>query len=139
MMSVDESDFLGKGWAFPPSFVRGSNSVKMVSKEEDIRQSLGILLSTSVGERFLQPAYGCNLHDFLFESLDGSLKRYLEDLIETAILFYEPRIKLEKISIHDKSEEGLILFELHYLIRTTNTRTNYVYPFYIKEGTEIRL
>lgn len=138
-MSTTELDFLGKGWAFPPSFVRGSNTVSMVSKEEDIRQSLGILLSTSLGERFLQPTYGCNLHDYLFESLNASMKRYLEDLIETAILFHEPRIKLDKIIMHPKPVEGLILFELHYWIRMTNSRTNYVYPFYLKEGTDLKL
>ncbi len=136
-MDVNEMDFLGKGWAFPPEFVRGSNSVVMVSKETDIEQSLEILLSTSLGERFLQPTYGCNLHDYLFESLDEAMKRFLQDLIETAILYHEPRIKLIKINTRTRAEEGLILFELEYWIRTTNTRTNYVYPFYIKEGTDL--
>ncbi len=137
-MGVSESDFLGKGWAFPPSFVRGANTVAMVSKEEDIRQSLGILLSTSLGERFLQPTYGCNLHDYIFESMDSAMQRFLEDLIETAILFHEPRIKLDKINTITDPNEGRILFELHYWIRTTNTRTNYVYPFYTKEGTDLK-
>jgi uncharacterized protein len=139
-MSPSEQDFLGKGWAFPPSFVRGPDTVSMVSQEEDIEQSLQILLSTTLGERFLAPTYGCNLHDYLFESLDAGTQRFLEDLIETAVLFHEPRIKLDKINmVVPDSREGPILFELDYCIKTTNTRTNYVYPFYKSEGTDLRL
>jgi phage baseplate assembly protein W len=136
-MTIHETDFLGQGWAFPPSFSRGANTADMVSKQEDINQSLGILLSTSLGERFLQPTYGCNLHDYLFESLDDSMKSFLEDLIRTAILLHEPRIKLERIEMLTKPLEGLILFEIYYWIRTTNTRTNFVYPFYFTEGTDL--
>lgn len=136
-MATHETDFLGQGWAFPPSFSRGANATDMVSKQEDIKQSLEILLSTSLGERFLQPTYGCNLHDYLFESLDDSMKSFLEDLIHTAILLHEPRIKLERIEMLVKPTEGLILFEIYYWIRTTNTRTNYVYPFYFNEGTDL--
>jgi phage baseplate assembly protein W len=138
-MSKNEKDFLGRGWAFPPSFIRGPDTVSMVSREEDIEQSLEILLSTTLGERFLQPSYGCNLHDYLFESLDASMQRFLEDLIETAILFHEPRIKLDKINMVPEPTKGRILFELHYWVKTTNSRTNYVYPFYKKEGTDLRL
>ncbi len=138
-MGVNESDFLGTGWAFPPQFVKGSNSVKMVTKEDDIKQSLQILLSTSLGERFLRPDYGCELHDYLFEPLNRSMKSYLEDLIKTAILRHEPRIKFEKLEMTTNDNEGLILFELFYWIRTTNTRGNYVYPFYINEGTDLSL
>ncbi len=136
-MAIHETDFLGRGWAFPPSFNQGTNGADLVSKEEDIEQSLEILLSTSLGERFLQPTYGCNLHDYLFESLDNSMKSFLEVLIRTAILLHEPRIKLERIEMQHRSAEGLILFEIHYWIRTTNTRTNYVHPFYLNEGTDL--
>ena len=137
-MATHESDFLGQGWAFPPSFSRLENQVDMVAKEEDIEQSLQILLSTSFGERFLQPTYGCDLHNYLFDSLDDSMMGYLEDLVRTAILLHEPRVKLDRIEMLHQASEGLILFEIHYWIRTTNTRTNYVYPFYLNEGTDLK-
>jgi hypothetical protein len=136
-MGVDNSNFLGKGWGFPPAFARGPNSVRIVEKEEDIRQSLEILLSTSLGERFLHPDYGCDFHDFLFDSFDESMKRYFEDLIETAILLHEPRIKPDKIEMNFKPMKALIIFNIYYWIKTTNSRSNYVYPFHLKEGTDI--
>jgi len=53
--------FLGTGWSFPPEFDPVSGSVVLVSNEKDIGESLDILLSTSLGERVMQPRYGCNL------------------------------------------------------------------------------
>jgi phage baseplate assembly protein W len=138
-MTLHETDFLGKGWGFPPSFDRGLNANVMVAKEDDIAQSLEILLSTSLGERFLQPTYGCNLRDYLFEPMNRSMTSFLEELVRTAILMHEPRIKFESLGMTPKPENGLIVFDVHYVIRTTNTRTNHVFPFYINEGTDLKL
>jgi hypothetical protein len=33
--------------------------------------------------------------------------------------------------------EGVVLIEVDYVVRTTNSRQNYVYPYYINEGTDI--
>lgn len=45
---VDSSKaYLGTGWGFPPTFAN-SGEVELVSAEEDICQSLYILLSTSL-------------------------------------------------------------------------------------------
>ncbi len=59
-MEKSES-FLGTGWSFPPTFTNVSGDVVMTSDVEDILASLHILLSTSIGERLMQPTYGCNL------------------------------------------------------------------------------
>ena len=93
------NSFLGTGWAFQPQFNLNSASVEMVSAEQDINQSLNILLSTSLGERVMQPKYGCNLEDFLFEPLNSSVIGYIKDLVTNSILFYEPRIIAEKIQV----------------------------------------
>ena len=60
MAEKQDKRFLGTGWAFPPEFHRYGEQagVKLVSEEEDIRESLGILLSTRPGERIMQPGYG---------------------------------------------------------------------------------
>ncbi len=132
------TSFLGTGWNFPPYFERGDNSVRMITEEEDIRQSLEILLGTSCGERFLRPDFGCNLRDYLFEPLDTGLKTYIEDLINVAILYYEPRIKFLSIEVTPVLADNLLEINIHYIIKSTNTRSNYVYPFYLNEGTELK-
>ena len=72
-MITSHNSFLGTGWSFPPTFDRESGQVEMVSDLADISQSLDILLSTSLGERVMVPDYGCNLDDYMFESLNNSL------------------------------------------------------------------
>ncbi|MDQ6969600.1 MAG: GPW/gp25 family protein [Mariprofundus sp.] len=132
-----EIPFLGTGWGFPPSFSKATRSVALISDEQDINSSLEILLSTSLGERVMQPSYGCDLKQLLFEPLNTSLKTYIKDLIKTAILYFEARIKLDNIILLDKQLEGLLEIKLEYTVRATNSRYNYVYPFYINEGTNI--
>ena len=136
-MSIDKT-FLGTGWSFPPEFQGQAKAVKMVSDEEDIRHSLWILLSTAPGERTMQPAYGCGLRTLVFESISASVCTEMQDMIERAILFFEPRITLDRIVVcSERITQGLIEIELTYTIRTTNTRSNMVYPFYFLEGTNL--
>lgn len=129
------TSFLGTGWSFPPEFSKTTQEVKMISDEEDIQNSLEVLLSTKVGERLMQPGYGCNMDALLFEPINLSLQTYMKDLVSTAILYYEPRIKPEDVKLSAGDADGIVLIEVDYIIRTTNTRHNLVYPFYIGEGT----
>ena len=131
-------DFLGTGWAFPPEFDNETSEVKLVSNTEDIEQSLNILLTTSLGERVLQPQYGCNLADYLFESLNSTLIGYIKDRVHNAIIFYESRIQVEKIDVtpDDSPEllEGHFTISIAYVVPETNSRFNYVYDYYENEA-----
>ncbi len=134
-----DTSFLGTGWSFPPEFSK-RGKVSMVSAEEDIRQSLLILLSTSPGGRVMQPSVGCGLKHHVYENIDESTITLLKDLITRAILFFEPRVKLEMIlSDISESYEGKINFTIVYRVISTNTRHNIVYPFYLREGTDVQL
>lgn len=140
-MAFDQqNDFLGKGWSFPPTFNRTLRSLEMTEKIEDIEKSLQILLTTAIGERIMQPRYGCNMEDLVFESLDTGTRTIITDKIKTAILFFEPRIKAEKIELNDsKGQEGEITVHVEYSVPSTNSRYNFVFPFYRNEGTELNL
>ena len=130
--------FLGTGWAFPPAFDMKSGTVKLVSNEDDINESLNILLSTSLGERVMQPEYGCNLVDYLFEPLSSSMIGFIKDRVEKAILIYEPRIIADKIEVTDDGSfdliEGKFIISVEYTIPGTNSRFNYVYDYYKNEA-----
>jgi len=135
---MENQSFLGRGWSFPPEFNREAKAVKMLEDDEDIRSSLQILLSTRLGERVMVPGYGCNLDELLFSPLNLTLKTYVIDLIKTAILYYEPRIDVKKIDIDPADElNGVLLINIDYTIRATNSRMNMVYPFYKEEGNEL--
>lgn len=133
-----EQDFLGIGWSFPPEFKESTKAVIMLTDENDIKSSLEILLSTKIGERIMQPKYGCNMDELLFNPLNRTLKTFVSELIKTAILYHEPRIDVEKIDItkgDDLSGELLVLID--FKVRATNSRINMVYPFYKQEGTNL--
>ena len=98
---------------------------------------MAILLGTIPGERFLHPNYGCDIRELSFESLSLTLRTKLADKIKTAILLFEPRIELEQTEFEQAINEGVVFIHLIYRIKTTNSRTNMVYPFYIKEGTDL--
>lgn len=133
----DKSQFIGTGWAFPPSFDQATGGTVMSTGYEDIGGSLHILLSTTLGERVMRPDYGCNLRDYVFSPLNTSMEAYIRKLVEDAIIYYEPRITLEKLGVEFRDTEGLLLITIDYMIDATNSRANYVYPYYIKEGTNI--
>lgn len=132
---ADESDFLGTGWAFPPTFEPSRAGTRTVSGVEDIDESLRILLSTRIGERVMQPTYGSDLTRQLFEPMNASLLTYVADVVRTAIVYHEPRIKLERVKIQPHQAEGRLDVVLDYLVRTTNTRYNTVFPFYLTESS----
>lgn len=132
--------FLGRGWSFPPAFSRVTPGVAMLEAELDIASSLEILLTTAQGERVMLPQYGCNLDELIFEDLDTRMKTLMADKIESAILYHEPRITLESVQLNDSSEwEGIVLIEVTYQVKATNSRFNFVYPYYRLEGTDINL
>jgi len=135
-MELDNS-FLGRGWSFPPVFDRNAG-VQMLDGEADIQSSLQILLSTRIGERLMQPEYGCNTDTMLFEAMNTSFQTFMEKQIEKAILSDEPRIDLKNIDlVTQNAVDGVILIVVDYVVRATNTRTNLVFPFYKTEGNII--
>jgi phage baseplate assembly protein W len=131
--------FLGTGWSFPPEFVPAEDrsAAALVSGQTDIEQSLGILLSTLPGERVMQPRYGCDLTPLLFDALTTSLITDITDRVVTSILYFEPRIILDNVRVTpDDALNGRILIEVSYRISATNSRHNFVFPFYKVEASE---
>jgi phage baseplate assembly protein W len=129
--------FLGIGWAFPPAFVDG-HGAQMAIGEEDIRQSLEILLSTAPGERIFNFEYGADIRRWVFEKMDLSTKTLITEEIKHAVLHFEPRIDVENVDVEIKDpQSGILWINLEYRIRQTNSRSNMVYPFYYTEGTNL--
>jgi phage baseplate assembly protein W len=126
-----EKSFLGTGWSFPPTFSRAARSVVMVSDETDIRESLWILFSTSLGERIMLPQYGSQLWRMVFRGINTTLITEIQEMIAQAILYWEPRITVDDIAVTSSdSVHGLLEITVDYTIRKTNVRSNLVYPFY---------
>jgi uncharacterized protein len=135
--NINESDFLGRGWSFPPTFNIRRRSVEMLSGEEDILSSLQILFTTGLGERIMRSAYGSKVPNMVFEPLNSGERAFLKRHITDSINLYEPRIIPIDVRVDMDYLEGKVTITVDYKVISTNNRRNFVYPFYIIEGTEV--
>ncbi len=137
-MENRKQTFLGTGWSFPPTFSRVFYGVEMTADLEDIKRSLDILFSTKPMERVMQPRYGSNLIDFVYEPMNIATTTAMEKIIKDAVTLNEPRIIVDGVEFKFDNEEGKVVIDIINLrVISTNTRYNYVYPYYLVEATNL--
>jgi len=127
-------EFLGTGWSFPvETDERGD--VELSSADEDIKESIRIILGTAKGERLMRPEFGCDIHKHVFSAATPATLNLIESSVREALVRWEPRIDIESVEARTDDEEPTkVLIEIEYQVRTTNSLANMVYPFYITEG-----
>lgn len=127
-------DFLGKGWKFPVK-TGLDGRIAMSQYEEDIKESIWIIIGTAKGERVMRPDFGCGIHDLVFAPINTATVTLIENSVREALTLWEPRIELISVEASTKkANEGELPVSIDYRVRTTNNRVNLVYPFYLKEG-----
>jgi phage baseplate assembly protein W len=131
---VMAKEFLGVGWTYPVR-ARLNGDIAMSQFEDDIREAILIILGTAKGERVMRPDFGCGIHDLVFAPINTATITLVENSVREALTVYEPRIELIKVeALSDRAEEGKLLVNIDYRVRSTNNRFNLVFPFYLKEG-----
>ncbi|ERR1700744_857672 len=136
MATIDQS-FLGTGWSFPPTFHRDSVTLDMLVNEADVRSSIEIIVSTITGERVMLPTFGCNLQPHVFDAMNPPNVAMIQKIVNDALVYNEPRIIVNSVTGTPDENGGVLNLDIQYTIITTNTRYNYVYPFYFNEATNI--
>jgi phage baseplate assembly protein W len=127
-------DFLGRGWKFPVN-VRSAGKILMSEHEEDIKEAIWIVLSTSKGERVMRPDFGCGIYEFVFAVVNTATMGLIEASVREALTLWEPRIELVNVNVSvGKADEGKLLIGIDYRVRSTNNEFNLVFPFYLEEG-----
>jgi phage baseplate assembly protein W len=130
--SSDVSDkFIGAGW--PLRLPEGPTEIKTTSGNDHISQSIWIILGTAPGERVMRPDFGCGIHDLVFAVNNASTIGQITSLVQQALTRWEPRIDVLQVGVTpDGANPTLLLIEIGYRVRTTNSRFNLVYPFYLE-------
>jgi len=127
-----QKDFLGVGLGFPLRTEKGK--ISWSEYEESIRESILIILRTGRGERVMRPDFGCGLKELVFSANDSSTASLVIYYVEEALKKWEPRIELLNVDASPDKEEGNLLnINIEYKIISTNTRYNFVYPFYLEK------
>ena len=83
------------------------------------------------------PEFGAGLRRFVFEPSSAATWRAMEQAVQQALTDWEPRINVETVTvIPDAVEPNLLLIEIDFVVRATDTSYNRVYPFYLLAGGE---
>jgi phage baseplate assembly protein W len=138
------TDFLGTGWAFPLR-VDDDGTVELSKYEENIKESIRIILGTAKGERQMRPDFGCGIHELVFARNDHATAGMAAYHVEQALIRWEPRIELIKVEASPgiEIENGALsasdrlMVSIDYRVIATNSIFNLVYPFYLTEGVGV--
>ncbi len=101
---IDEGRLLGRGVHFPPR-IDAEGRWAWSSGEENIRQSIRILLQTEPLERLMLPEFGGGLKKMLFRPNTASTHRLMEEIITNALKRWEPRIVLNAVDIQPDPDD----------------------------------
>ncbi len=109
----------GKSLAFPPRV--GANGRMLWSEGEDnIRESIAIILKTMQRERVQLPGFGANLGRYLFESNNAATHARIARDVEIALGQWEPRIALEDLAVDaNAADSGNAIVTISYRLVAT--------------------
>ena len=125
-------EFLGRGWNFPIE-LDGKGQIAEAYEDDKVRQAIEIILRTSPGERMMHPDFGCGIHELVFDMISDDLLGRVVNEVSGALAKWEPRIDVLRVdSRQDANDPTRLLIEVDYRVRSTNSRFNLVFPFYVQ-------
>jgi phage baseplate assembly protein W len=102
------------------------------SGDDNVEQSLKILLMTALGQRVMRIDFGSKAPTLVFSPGSVQCLGILESTVRDAVRDWEPRIDLEEVRAEpDLDDDSRITVNIGYRVRKTNTRNNLVFPFYL--------
>lgn len=126
--------FLGTGLHFPIIVDEVTGRMQESAYEENIKESIYLIIMTRKGERMMRPDFGCDIHRYMFDTVDYTTLNRMKCAVEEALIRWEPRITDVKVEIADMvQEKNAVQIEITYKVRTTNSPYNLVFPFYLEE------
>jgi len=128
------NEFIGKGWQFPV-LPGPTGGLAWSEGDDNVEQSLRLLLLTRVGERVMRGGFGSRLGELVFRPGSAQNLRAIEREVARVILAAEPRVEVLGVTVEaDTVDATRITVGLSYRVRRTNTRESLVFPFYLLRG-----
>lgn len=129
--------FIGSGFNFPLK-VSPNGSVAVSEDEENVEQSIKIILGTAKGERLYRATFGCAIHDLVFHPNNRVTAARVEAAVKDSLARFEPRIRdVEVEAGPDEFEPTRMNVRISYVLRSLNKRENMVYPFYLRREEDL--
>jgi phage baseplate assembly protein W len=129
---ANKREFLGRGWRFPVSLNR-TGGVSSSAYEDNVRQSIFIILGTAPGERLRRPDFGCDVHALVFKPNNPTTAGLAEYYCEESLAKWEPRIyNIEAKAVVSTDEPSRLDIRITYTIRKSNRDDSLVFPFFLQ-------
>jgi phage baseplate assembly protein W len=123
--------FVGSGLAYPMR-VGPNGGIALVSRDEEIAESMRLILGTSPGERPMRPDFGCPIHEHVFAPANSTTIGLIGFEVRTSLARWEPRIDVLAVAVtQDAGQPNLLYIDITYSVRDTNSPRNLVFPFYV--------
>jgi phage baseplate assembly protein W len=97
-------NLFGQGLAFPPR-VGADGRLAWSEGEDNVRESIRLILLTEPGERRMREEFGCGLRRFLFEPNTVTTRALIRERIMRAITRWEPRVKVDDVTVEADGED----------------------------------
>lgn len=108
-----------KAMAFPARIEPALGRFCTLTEQEEIAQSVRMILTTRQGERPCRPEFGTNLDRFVFESMDTTTCNLIRQEVIASLQRWEPRIWMIQVTFDHHPETGVLLVKITYQICTT--------------------
>jgi hypothetical protein len=89
--------------------------------KDQIKSNLINLLLTNVGERVMNPTFGCNLKRFIFEGITDFNINDLRQNLNESIFIFVPEITVTDIQFIPDTDNNLIELNINYYLNTSET------------------
>ena len=103
-MSLRRPNIFGQGLSFPPR-VGADGRLAWSAGEDNVRESIRLILLTEPGERLMREEFGCGLRRFLFEPNTVTTRQLIADRITKELAQWEPRIAVESVAVEADPED----------------------------------
>jgi uncharacterized protein len=116
------SSIFGQSMSFPPR-VGADGRFVWSAGEQNIRESIGVVLKTEPGERVGVTDFGAGLGRFLFEPNVAATHARMQDAIVRALARWERRIEVEAVDIAvDPDDAQAAIATISYRLVATSAR-----------------
>ena len=123
--------FIGKGWGYPVR-TNASGGIALVGGDEELAESIRLIVGTAPGERPMRPEFGCTIHSFILTSVDINVAGQIAYEVRESLIRWEPRIDVVGVDVTvDADHPGVVYIDISYTRRGTNDPRNLVFPFYV--------
>ncbi|MGB3694361.1 MAG: GPW/gp25 family protein [Spirulinaceae cyanobacterium] len=126
----NSDNFVGKGFSFPLSMnVQGN--LTLSGQNQNIEESIRIILGTRFGERVYRPDFGSRLSELVFAPMNTQTLLMVRLYVREALERWEPRITIDGVYTEPDPTEGRLDITIRYHTKENYDLRSIVFPFYL--------